>query len=63
MAVPEHDDPRMILPEMKLAAGEKTSRARNQLEVNMRERERERLARRDAYKWELQHRGKKRKLG
>ena len=63
MAVPEHDDPKEILPEMKLAAGEKTSRARNQLEVNMRERERERLARRDAYKWELQHRGKKRKLG
>ena len=28
-----------------------------------RERERERLAHRDAYEWELQYRGKKRKLG
>lgn len=62
MAVPEQDDPEQILPEMKLAEGEKTCRARTQLEVNMRERERERLARRDAYEWELQHCGKKRKL-
>ena len=62
-AVPEPDDPEQILPEMKLSEGEKTSRARNQLEVNMRERERERLARRDAYEWELQRRGKERKRG
>jgi DNA-binding NarL/FixJ family response regulator/Zn-dependent protease len=63
MAVPEPDDAEQIFPEMRLSEGEKTSRARNQLEVNMRERERERLARRDAYEWELQRRGKERKRG
>jgi hypothetical protein len=43
--------------------GRKTSRVRNELEVNMRERERERLARGDAYERELERRTKKRKQG
>lgn len=41
--------------------GRKTSRVRQELEVNMRESERERLARRDAYERELECRAKKRK--
>ena len=41
----------------------KTSRVRHELEVNMREREREQLARRDAYERELERLAKKRKQG
>jgi len=41
----------------------KTSRVRHELEVNMRESERERLARRDVYERELERRVKKRKQG
>jgi DNA-binding NarL/FixJ family response regulator/Zn-dependent protease len=63
MVAPEPDDTEQIFPEMKLSEGEQTKRARNQLEVNMRERERERLACRDAYDWDVQRRGKKRKQG
>jgi len=41
----------------------KTSRVRHELQVNMRESERERLARRDAYEREVERRAKKRKQG
>jgi hypothetical protein len=41
----------------------KASRVRHKLEVNMRESERERLARRDAYERELERRANKRKQG
>jgi hypothetical protein len=43
--------------------GRKARRARNELEVNLRERERQRLAHGDAYERELERRAKKRKLG
>jgi hypothetical protein len=39
------------------------ARVRNELEVNMRESERERLARRDAFEWDFERRAKKRKQG
>ena len=48
---------------VKTREGRKTSRVRHELEVNMRESERERLARWDAYERELERRSKKRKLG
>ena len=38
------------------------TRVRHQLEVNLRESEREQLARRDAYEWDSERRAKKRKL-
>jgi hypothetical protein len=41
----------------------KTSRVRHEFEVNMRESEREQLARRDAYERELERRARKRKQG
>jgi Bacterial dnaA protein len=41
----------------------KASRVRHQLQVNLREHERERLARRDAYERDLERRAKKRKQG
>ena len=41
----------------------KTRRARHELQVNMRESERERLTRRDAYERHLERRAKKRKQG
>jgi hypothetical protein len=41
--------------------GRRTSQVRHQLQVNMRESEREKLARRDAYERELERRAKKRK--
>jgi hypothetical protein len=47
---------------LKTRDGRKTSRVRHELEVNMRESERDRLARRDAYERELEHRAKKRVL-
>jgi hypothetical protein len=43
--------------------GRKTSRVRHELEVNMRESERERLARRDAYERDLERHARKRKRG
>jgi chromosomal replication initiation ATPase DnaA len=46
---------------LKARDGRKTSRVRYELEVHMRESERERLARRDAYERELECRAKKRK--
>lgn len=46
---------------LKIQDGSKTSRVRHELEVNMRESERERLAKRDAYERELERRTKKRK--
>ena len=48
---------------VKTREGRKTSRVRHELEVNMRESERERLARCDAYERELERRSKKRKQG
>lgn len=44
-------------------AGGKTSRVRCELQVNMRESERERLAKRDVYERELERRAKRGKLG
>jgi Bacterial dnaA protein len=43
--------------------GRKTRRVRHELEVNMRESERERLARQDAYERELERRAKKQRQG
>jgi chromosomal replication initiation ATPase DnaA len=48
---------------LKTQEGRKISRVRQEFEVNMREREREQLARRDAYERELERRTKKRKRG
>ena len=48
---------------LKARDGRKTSRVRSELEVNLRESERERLARRDVYERELERRAKKRKQG
>jgi hypothetical protein len=48
---------------LKIRDGRKTSRVRHELEVNMREGERERLARRDGYERDLERRAKKRKQG
>jgi hypothetical protein len=46
---------------VKTRDGRKTSRVRHELEVKLRESERERLARRDVYDRELERRAKKRK--
>ncbi|HWW16798.1 MAG TPA: DnaA/Hda family protein [Candidatus Dormibacteraeota bacterium] len=48
---------------LKTQAGRKASRVRHELEVNMRESERERLARRDGYERNLERHAKKRKQG
>ena len=48
---------------LKTQDGRKISRVRHELEVNMRESERGRLARRDVYERELERRDKKRKQG
>jgi hypothetical protein len=48
---------------LKTQDGRKISRVRHELEVNMRESERGRLARRDVYERELERRAKKRKQG
>jgi len=48
---------------LKAGDGRKTSRVRHILEVNMRESEREWLARRDAYERELERRARKRRQG
>jgi hypothetical protein len=46
---------------LKTRDGRKTSRVRHELEVNMRESERQRLARRDAYERDLERRARKNK--
>jgi hypothetical protein len=48
---------------LKTRAERNTSRVRHELEVNMRESEREQLARRDAYERALERRAKRRKQG
>jgi chromosomal replication initiation ATPase DnaA len=48
---------------LKTREGRKISRVRQEFEVNMREREREQVARRDPYERELERRAKKRKRG
>jgi len=60
---PSASDPHFVLCLAKTRDGRKASRVRHELEVNMRESERERLARRDAYERELERRAKKRKQG
>jgi hypothetical protein len=56
-------DCHLFLCLLKGRDGRKASRVRHKLEVNMRESERERLARRDAYERELERRAKKRRQG
>jgi chromosomal replication initiation ATPase DnaA len=56
-------DPQVAFSLLKTGEGRKNSRVRHQLEVNMRESERERLARRDVYERELEVRAKKRRQG
>ncbi len=60
---PAAEDRHFVFCLMETRDGRKTSRVRHELQVNMRESERERLARRDAYERELERRAKKRKLG
>ena len=54
-------DRRFVFWLVKTRDGRKISRVRHELEVNLRESERERLARRDVYERELERRAKKRK--
>ncbi len=56
-------DRHFVLCLLKTRGGRDTSRVRHELEVNMREREREFLARRDAYERWSERRAKKRKQG
>jgi len=56
-------DRRFVFCLLKTRDERKTSRVRHELEVNMRESEREQLARRDAYERALERRAKKRKQG
>ena len=58
---PASQDHHFVLCLLKAQEGKKTSRVRHELEVNMREIERERLSRRDAYGRDLECRAKKRK--
>jgi chromosomal replication initiation ATPase DnaA len=60
---PTAGDRHFVFCLLKTRDGRKTSRVRHELEVNMRESERERLARRDAYERELERRARRRKLG
>ncbi len=57
---PAEADRRFVFFLVKTRAGKKISQVRHELEVNMRESERERLARWDAYERELERRTKKR---
>jgi hypothetical protein len=59
--LPDPADRLFVFCLVKTRDGRKTSRVRHELEVNLRESERERLARRDAYDRELERRAKKRK--
>ncbi|MFZ0300967.1 MAG: DnaA/Hda family protein [Candidatus Sulfotelmatobacter sp.] len=60
---PAEADRRFVFWLVKTRDGRKISRVRHELEVNMRESERERLARRDVYERELERRIKKRRQG
>jgi chromosomal replication initiator protein len=60
---PTPADRHFVFSLLKTEDGRKTSRASHELEVNMRESEREQLARRDVYERELERRAKKRKRG
>ena len=60
---PSAPDRSFVFRLVKTREERKISRVRQELEVNMREREREQLARRDAYERELERRAKKRKRG
>ena len=60
---PTTADPSFVFCLLKTRERGKISRVRHELEVNIREREREQLARRDAYERELEIRAKKRKRG
>ncbi len=59
--VPDQADRLFVFCLVKTRDGRKTSRVRHELEVKLRESERERLARRDVYDRELERRAKKRK--
>jgi hypothetical protein len=60
---PTAADSHFVFCLLKTWDGRKTRRVRHELEVNMRESERDRLARWDAYERELERRAKKRKQG
>jgi hypothetical protein len=60
---PTAADRRFVFCLLKTREERKTSRVRHELEVNMRESEREQLARRDAYERALERRAKRRKQG
>jgi Bacterial dnaA protein len=60
---PTATDSAFVFCLLKARDGRKTSRVRHELEVNLRESERERLARRDVYERGLERRAKKRKQG
>ncbi|MGA7424386.1 MAG: DnaA/Hda family protein [Candidatus Sulfotelmatobacter sp.] len=60
---PTEEDEHFVFCLLGIRDERKTSRARRELQVNMRESERERLARRDVYERELERRAKKRKQG
>jgi hypothetical protein len=60
---PTTEDRHFVLCLMETQNGRKTRRVRHELQVNMRESERERLAGWDAYERELERRAKKRKQG
>jgi hypothetical protein len=56
-------DRRFVFCLLKTRDERKTSRVRHELEVNMRESEREQLAHRDAYERALERRAKRREQG
>ncbi|MFZ0279380.1 MAG: DnaA/Hda family protein [Candidatus Sulfotelmatobacter sp.] len=58
---PAEADRRLVFCLVKTRDGRKTIRVRHELEVNMRESEREMLARRDGYERELERNARKRK--
>jgi hypothetical protein len=60
---PTAADCRFVFCLLKTREERKASRVRHELEVNMRESEREQLARRDAYERALERRAKRRKQG
>jgi hypothetical protein len=60
---PTAADRRFVFCLLKTRDERKTSRVRHELEVNMRESEREQLARRDAYERALERRAKRRNQG
>jgi hypothetical protein len=60
---PTEEDQHFVFCLQEIRGVRKATRARHELQVNLRESERERLARRDAYERELERRAKKRKQG